>query len=93
MNQIPRNSKIGALHHLRHLGLLPVTVIDVGVQKGTPELYSASSESLHVRIEPVVEQDASMKEICASLNNAVYILAAAAAKTGRTKLRVSHNAM
>ena len=74
MNQIPRNSKIGALHHLRHLGLLPVTVIDVGVQKGTPELYSASSESLHVRIEPVVEQDASMKEICASLNNAVYIL-------------------
>ncbi len=93
MNQIPRNSKIGALHHLRHLGFLPATVIDVGVQKGTPELYHAFPDSLHVLIEPVVEQEATMKEICSSLTNAVYILAAAAAKTGRTKLRVSHNAM
>ncbi len=34
-----------------------------------------------------------MKKICESLPNAVYVLAAAAARTGSCNLRVSHNAL
>ena len=94
MNQpIPRNSKLGALCHLKGQGFTPATVIDVGVQKGTPELYAVFPESLHVLIEPVKEQEPVMQRICEVLPNAVYVLAAAAARTGTTHLRVSHNAM
>lgn len=90
---IPRASKLGALCHLRAQGFIPATVIDVGIQAGTPELYSLFPESLHVLIEPVAEQEPVMKQICESLPHAVYVLAAAAARTGSCNLRVSHNAM
>lgn len=90
---IPRFSKLGALCHLKGQGFIPATIIDVGVQKGTPELYAVFPDSLHVLIEPVAEQEPVMKRICEVLPNATYILAAAAARTGSTNLRVSHNAM
>lgn len=88
-----RQTKLGALCHLKERGFTPATVIDVGVQKGTPELYATFPESSHMLIEPVVEQEPIMRRICELVPKAEYVLAAAAAKTGSAQLRVSHNAM
>ena len=93
MQQVQRNTKLGACIHLQSLGFQPATVIDVGVQQGTPELYAVFPTSLHVLIEPVEEQEPILKKICASLPHASYILAAASDKTGVTNLKVSKNGM
>jgi FkbM family methyltransferase len=90
---IARSSKLGALCHIKSQGFTPATVIDVGVQKGTPELYAVFPESFHLLIEPVAEQEVVMRQICESLPRAEYVLAAAGARTATSNLRVSHNAM
>ena len=86
-----RNSKSGALAQLRALGLKPGTVFDVGVQRGTPELYSTFPESLHILIEPVAEQEQFLKQICAQLPLATYVIAAAAERCGKGTLRITKN--
>lgn len=50
-----RQSKEGALQRLKSLGFSPNTVIDVGAQVGTPELFNAFPEARHLFIEPVAE--------------------------------------
>ncbi len=91
MDTALRQTKMGALLHLRALGFKPGVVIDVGVQRGTPELYEVFPESLHVLIEPVAEQEPYLKEICAKLPNATYMIAAAAEECGMGSLRLTRN--
>lgn len=86
-----RQTKKGALLHLRALGFNPGVVIDVGVQRGTPELYEVFPDSLHVLVEPVAEQEPFLKEICSKLRNATYVIAAAAEECGSGTLRVTRN--
>lgn len=89
MNQKkPRATKGQSLQYLRHLGLSPTTVFDVGVHaQGTPELYTAFPKSRFVLIEPVREHENSIKSLTASLN-AEYVWAAASKEPGRTILSV-----
>ena len=65
------------------LGLVPKTVIDVGVANGTPALYSVFDESKHLLMEPIKEYEPDLKRICETVN-AEYMLAAASSENGTT---------
>lgn len=75
------------LVHCKALGLVPETVIDVGVASGTPALYSVFSESRHLLMEPIKEYEPDLKKICESVN-AEYMLAAASSENGTTTIYI-----
>lgn len=91
MDLSARNTKAGALEHLKSLGFQPAVVIDVGVQQGTYELYRTFPESLHILIEPVAEQEPHLQTICSELPFATYLIAAASDTTGQATLRITNN--
>jgi FkbM family methyltransferase len=70
------------------LGFNPATVIDVGVAKGTPELYTSFPKARHLLIEPLREFEKDLKDICKKYN-AQYVLAAASANPGKMEIAVA----
>ena len=70
------------------LGFSPTTVIDVGVAKGTPALYTHFPNAQYLLIEPLKEFENNLKEICKEYD-AEYILAAAGAKSDMMVIRIS----
>jgi FkbM family methyltransferase len=90
---VVRSTKLGALLQLRSLGFAPTVVLDVGAQRGTPDLYTAFPESAHILIEPVAEHEPYLQQICQQLPHATYLIAAASTQSGTTQLRVSTNSM
>ena len=83
-----RGSMYGALIHIKKLGFQPRTVIDVGAALGTFALYDVFSESRHLLIEPIAENEPYLAQICRKLGNAEYIIAAATTKSGTVDLTV-----
>ncbi len=83
-----RGSMRGGLIHIKELGFEPRTVIDVGAALGTFELYEVFPESRHLLIEPIVENEHYLAQICKKIGNAEYIIAAATREPGRVKLTV-----
>jgi len=83
-----RGSMRGGLIHIKELGFEPRTVIDVGAALGTFELYEVFPESRHLLIEPIVENEPYLAQICRKIGNAEYIIAAATREPGRVKLTV-----
>lgn len=75
------------LHHVRDLGFQPKTVIDVGVAYGTQDLYEAFSDSTHLLVEPLVEWEPVLKDICRK-HNASYVLAAAGDSPGAVEINL-----
>ena len=73
---IPRNSLEQSYLHINKIGFIPPTIIDVGIAKGTPELYSAFPDSYFLLIEPLKEFETHMKEILLKYNGE-YLLCAA----------------
>jgi len=51
----PRRSLPQVLAHVKRLGVAPATLIDVGVEAGTPELYRAFPDADLLLIEPMEE--------------------------------------
>jgi FkbM family methyltransferase len=84
---IPRASMSGALRQLSALGFKPQTVIDVGVATQTLELYEEFKDSSLLLIEPLVEFEPFLRNICASYK-AEYILAAAGETPGSATINV-----
>lgn len=84
---IPRASLAGALRHIHNLGFRPRTVIDVGVAYQTEELYLQFRESKILLIEPLVEFEPSLRDLC-SVYDAQYVLAAAGKSRGTAVLNV-----
>jgi FkbM family methyltransferase len=84
---IPRASLAGALRHLYNLGFRPGTVIDVGVAYQTEELYLQFKQSKILLIEPLVEFEPSLRDLC-SVYDAQYVLAAAGEARGAAMLNV-----
>lgn len=68
-------------------GFSPSTVIDVGVGRGTPELYRNFPAATHLLIEPLKEWEADLKNICQQYNG-IYVLSAAGAEAGETVIQV-----
>lgn len=83
-----RASMREGLYHLRKLGFEPMTVIDVGVAFGTPELYETFPSAKHLLVEPLVEYEPVMQRICGQYD-AEYVLAAAGAENSIMRLGVS----
>jgi FkbM family methyltransferase len=77
----------GALRQMRKLGLAPRTVIDVGVAFETRELYEEFSDSEILLVEPLIEFEPFLKNICAEYR-AQYVLAAAGESPGTISLNV-----
>jgi FkbM family methyltransferase len=73
--------------NLRKPGLAPATVVDVGVARGTPNLYDAFPDAYLVLVEPLREFEADLQRIC-KRRGGEYVLAAAGAEPGRAELYV-----
>jgi FkbM family methyltransferase len=76
-----------AIRHLNAMDYSPRTVIDVGAANGTYELYDAFPDAFHILIEPLIENEDSLKEVC-RLYQADYVLAAAGAEQSTTEINV-----
>lgn len=87
-NAFQRTSMRGCLEQAVKNGLNPSTVIDVGVAQGTPELYEVFPRAKHILIEPLEEFLPYLKCVVSGLDNAEYVVAAAASKPGRTVINV-----
>jgi FkbM family methyltransferase len=74
--------------NLRKEGLAPRTVIDVGVARGTPNLYEAFSDAHLVLIEPLAEFEEDLKRI-SKRRGGEYVLAAVGAAPGRAEIHVN----
>ena len=58
-----RTTAIESYVLMRDLGLNPETVIDIGIAKGTPELYKSFPKSYFLLVEPLDEFEPTMKSI------------------------------
>jgi FkbM family methyltransferase len=83
-----RDSMREVLQHASDLGFRPTTVIDVGVNIGTPQLYETYPEARYILVEPLVENLPFLQRICDRLPSAEYVLAAAAARACKVVLHV-----
>lgn len=70
-----------------HRDLDPATVFDVGVSKGTPELYAAFPDAHFVLVEPLTENEPDMRRILETVKGEC-VLAAAGAEPGTATLNV-----
>jgi len=84
-----RASMAGGLAQLASLGFKPRTVIDAGVANATPELYQTFPGASILLIEPLIEFEPFLRQIC-STYNAQYVLAAAGRIPGSATFNV-HN--
>jgi FkbM family methyltransferase len=83
----PRAGMAGGLAQLARLGFQPRTVIDAGVANATPELYSTFPSASILLIEPLVEFEPFLRQIC-SMYKAQYVLAAAGSAPGSATFHV-----
>jgi FkbM family methyltransferase len=60
---------------LRRYGLAPLTVFDIGVAEGTPELYAAFPDATYHLVEPTRESLPHMKAVAHRLNATVHNVA------------------
>ena len=82
-----RRTLPAVLAHYRRLGLAPLTVIDVGVGPGTPELYQAFPDAKLVLVEPLEEWRGALEHLRRS-RAAEVVLAAAGAQNGEVEVAV-----
>jgi FkbM family methyltransferase len=73
--------------YLQRLGFRPATVIDVGVARGTPELYEAFPKAKLLLVEPMAEFFETIGAILAG-RDGVHVPVALGAQTGERELRV-----
>ena len=84
-----RTTMSQVLEHIKNLGFNPNTIVDVGVAKGTYELYRAFPLAKFILIEPLIEFKNDLDKISRQYN-ADVIIAAAADKVGHDIIHV-HN--
>jgi FkbM family methyltransferase len=76
--------------HFRNLGFIPRAIIDVGVFKGTYELYDIWPEAQLLLIDPLMEVEPAMRYICDHRKSpASYVVCAAGDRIGQTHLHCS----
>lgn len=87
-----RRSLHQSLNHIRKLGFIPSTIFDVGVAKGTKDLYAVYPECFFVLIEPLVAYENYMKKILKKYKG-IYKLTAASSEKGFTSFNLHPNHM
>lgn len=76
--------------YIRRLGFRPGTIIDVGVARGTADLYNAFPDAYLLLIEPVAEFTPDIQAILASRPGAL-VPVALGAQPGERELRIEPN--
>ena len=77
-----------ALAHLKSLGFLPGTVVDVGVAHGTPPLYAAFPDAYFFLFEPVTDFEPNIKSVLTKIRGE-YQMCALGATSGTATIFVS----
>lgn len=72
----------------REFGFSPGTIVDVGVNTGTPGLYDDFPNAKYLLIDPVAENEVFMKHMCSTLKDGRYVIAAAGPEAGFMTLSV-----
>lgn len=72
---------------LKRLGVRPRTVVDVGVGRGTPQLYAAFPDSFHALVEPLEEHEPGLRKILTKYKGA-YFLTALGSEPGKAAMTV-----
>lgn len=85
-----RNSLYESYLHLGKLGFQPTTVLDIGIAKGTPELYLAFPSAHFLLVEPLKEFEDTMKNILKKYKGE-YLLAAAGRENAELEFNVHTN--
>lgn len=83
----PPRSLTDFLSHVIGLRFHPSLIVDIGVADGTPELYKAYPRSKYILIEPLIEFEPVLRQLCRHLD-AEYILAGADKSTGEIEIHV-----
>ncbi|MBT8090377.1 MAG: FkbM family methyltransferase [Gammaproteobacteria bacterium] len=83
----PPRSMIEFLSHAKALGFHPSLIVDIGIADGTPEIYKAYPKSRYILIEPLVEFEPVLRQLCQRLD-AEYILAGADESVGEIEIHV-----
>jgi FkbM family methyltransferase len=73
--------------YIQRLGFHPATIIDVGVARGTPELYQAFPKAYLLLVEPIAEFAADIEGILAS-RAGVYVPFALGSEPGEREIRI-----
>ncbi len=88
-SKTPIRDSIGdVMRFVCELGFKPATIIDVGVNTGTPGLLEFSPDSKIIMIDPIAESETFMQNIAARFKDAHYELAAATSKEGSVTMSV-----
>ena len=74
--------------HIKSKGFDPKSIVDVGVATDTEDLYYHFPKARYLFVEPLVEFEPSLQQLCQKLNG-VYMLAAAGATDGEMEIRVT----
>ena len=77
---------------LKRGGFRPRTVVDVGVGRGTPELYEAFPEAVQILIEPLKEHESHLRDILKEYKGQ-YFLTAVGARKQQAVMNVAPNNM
>ncbi len=80
-----------SLRQLKMKGFKPGTVFDVGVADGTHDLYKVFPHAYMVLIEPLLEYQPDLENICSQYTGEYYI-AAAGAEAGKGSLHIGNDA-
>lgn len=78
----------GALRNMKHLGLNPSVVIDVGAAYGTGALYGNFPKAHHLLIEPLEEFRPKLEEIAGRLGSAEVVIGLVGPEEGTGTLHV-----
>lgn len=78
------------VEHIASLGVVPRTVIDVGVCYGTPELQSGIPDAYHILIEPVPSLKPRLEALCRKYGGEYHLLAAGETR-GELPLAIPHS--
>jgi FkbM family methyltransferase len=73
--------------NLRKAGFGPATLIDVGVARGTPNLYDAFPDAHFVLVEPLEEFREDLERICRR-RGGEFVIAAVGAEPGRAEIHI-----
>jgi FkbM family methyltransferase len=84
----PRRALPAVLEHLKGLGVAPATIVDVGVARGTPELYAAFPGVPLLLVEPLAEHEDDLRRLVAQRPGSRYALAAAGPQAGALEIAV-----
>jgi len=81
----------GFMGWLGRAGMMPATVIDVGVCHGTPALQDGAPDAYHILIEPLAEMEPRLAAILRR-RRGEYHLTALGARAGRAPMKVEPGA-